>query len=377
MPSLSPAGALTLLCVACLTIMVGCVIVPGLPGVSAGLSLSADPTWLVTLPSLGVVLFAPAAGWIITRQGARRALRLGLLAYGGLGIVCVALGQAWLVYADRLALGGATALVMVAGTALISDFYSGEARLRMIARQGMAIELGGVVFLALGGLLAQLGWQWPFILYLTAWLLLALSEIFLPAVPQASAPALPASAPRRTPGIMPVHLCAFLSMTVFFTAIVNLPSRLQGIGLSESATGYLLSFVSLVAVGAAAAMPLLTGRFGALRVLALSFAAYVGGHLLFLFSSRLSDFVAGAILLGCGFGFSLPLANHLAVERSPAAQRGRNLAHLSMAIFLGQFLSSALTSLAAPLGGPFAAAAMVGLAGGIAAFTTLSPASRR
>ena len=32
----------------------------------------------------------------------------------------------------------------------------------MIPSQGMLIELGGVIFLFIGGLLATLGWQWPF-----------------------------------------------------------------------------------------------------------------------------------------------------------------------------------------------------------------------
>ena len=39
----------------------------------------------------------------------------------------------------------------------------------MIARQGMAIELGGVLFLFAGGLLAQQRWSLPFALYLCAW----------------------------------------------------------------------------------------------------------------------------------------------------------------------------------------------------------------
>ncbi|CDL38810.1 hypothetical protein HMPREF1144_0026 [Klebsiella sp. OBRC7] len=38
----------------------------------------------------------------------------------------------------------------------------------MIPSQGMLIELGGVIFLFIGGLLATLGWQWPFLLHLFA-----------------------------------------------------------------------------------------------------------------------------------------------------------------------------------------------------------------
>lgn len=54
-------------------------------------------------------------------------------------------------------LGGVTALVMAAGTGLISEFYEGHERLTMIARQGMPIELGGVIFLFIGEVLASEG----------------------------------------------------------------------------------------------------------------------------------------------------------------------------------------------------------------------------
>ena len=141
--SLSALGSHTLLAVATLTIMVGCVIVPGLPAVAAQLGVGSGGSWLVTLPALGVVLFGPAAARLMERAGLRRALMLGLFLYGLLGAAGPYLRGAWLIYADRLLLGGATALVMAAGTGLISTFYTGRARLAMIARQGMAIELGG------------------------------------------------------------------------------------------------------------------------------------------------------------------------------------------------------------------------------------------
>ena len=174
MHQLKTAGAFTLLAVACLTIMVGCVIVPGLTAVAGNLGAPSAASWLVTVPSLGVVIFGPLAGRFIDRLGAYRALLWGLFCYGLLGSGGVLLHGTLPVMIDRLLLGGATAVVMAAGTVLISLFYSGQARMKMIAAQGMSIELGGVIFLFIGGLLASLGWRWPFLLYLVAWLLLAL-----------------------------------------------------------------------------------------------------------------------------------------------------------------------------------------------------------
>ena len=280
--SLSALGSHTLLAVATLTIMVGCVIVPGLPAVAAQLGVGSGGSWLVTLPALGVVLFGPAAARLMERAGLRRALMLGLFLYGLLGAAGPYLRGAWLIYADRLLLGGATALVMAAGTGLISTFYTGRARLAMIARQGMAIELGGVLFLFAGGLLAQQRWSLPFALYLCAWALLALVHFCVPvtavAAPTfAASTAAPASAtptvstaprhggPTAAAAAMPAQVktafaAALLSMVAFFAGIIMLPARLAGLGVDEAGTGYFLSFISLVAVGGAALLPALGRR---------------------------------------------------------------------------------------------------------------------
>lgn len=51
------------------------------------------------------------------------------------------------------------------------------------------------------------------------------------------------------------------------------------------------------------------------------------------------------VLLGGGFGLSVPLVNHMTVSRSNLSNRGRRLASLSMALFSGQFLASFMAML--------------------------------
>ncbi|EHM01593.1 transporter, major facilitator family protein [Acetobacteraceae bacterium AT-5844] len=361
MPALKTSGTVTLLAVACLTIMVGCVIVPGLPSIARQLGMAEAAGWLVTVPSLGVVLFGPFVGKLIRALGLHRALCVGLFSYGLLG-----LAGAWLhgpvpVLADRLLLGGATAIVMASGTGLISEFYEGRARLSMMARQGMAIELGGVIFLFIGGLLATVGWQWPFALYLVSWLFLALVLAFVPAVSQVR---LDASAPdvaAGSPPVMDIYVAACASMIVFFAGVILLPFRLSAAGLGEAEVGYFLSFVSLVAVGGAAIMPRIVHLIGERRTQALAFAGYAFAHVVFLTAGSTALLIAGGVLLGGGFGLSVPLMNHMVVERSPAHRRGDLLAYLSVAIFLGQFLASFLEFLPGQAAS-FGAAALVSAA---------------
>lgn len=368
--AINAPGAFTLLAVACLTIMVGCVIVPGLPRVAVNLGVSGKDSWLVTLPSLGVVLFGALAGKFIQRQGPYRGLYLGLVLYGALGLGAIWLRGVVPVFLDRLLLGGATALVMVGGTSLISRFYQGAARLRMIAAQGMAIELGGVIFLFIGGLLAAQGWWLPFLLYLLAWLFLLMTWVFVPRVtarhePESAFSHEPGQAVSAKSRIGMVFLAAAVSMVVFFSAVIALPERLHGLRLNEAQTGYFLSFVSLVAVAAAWLMPRLVRRVGSHVTLLIAFFAYALAHFLFAFGGDLPLLMLGAILMGSGFGFSIPLVNHLTVEESAIHERGRNLANLSVAIFLGQFLSSFMALIPGDRSLIFIAAAVLAILVGV------------
>ncbi|MDL2192761.1 MFS transporter [Cobetia sp. LC6] len=360
---LSAGGRFTLLAIACLTIMVGTVVAPGLLSIASALEVESHASWLITLPSLGAVLFAPIAGRMIDRIGAYRALTGGLFLYGLLGAGGALLEGMVSVFADRILLGGVTALVMAGGTTLISEWYHGHARLAMIAQQGMSIELGGVIFLFVSGVLAGFAWQLPFLLYLLAWLLLAMLWMMVPR----QSPA----APDETAGqsgqqalsasLTSVYLAAAMAMTLFFTAIVMLPKRLSLLGLNEASTGIFLAAISLVAVVAAMLMPKVSRALREMPTLVLAFLLYAGSLFVFQQAENMTLMSVGAVLSGMGFGFSIPLLNHMTVERSHASVRGRNLSYLTMAIFLGQFLTSFLEFLPGDGSNVFGAAAVLGL----------------
>ncbi len=357
----NPMAGLALLSVACLTIMVGCVLVPGLPEIAAQLGVSQYASSLVTVPALGVVVFGPLVGKLIGRIGLYRTLCTGLFLYGALGVVGAWLHGNLLVFADRFLLGGATAMIMTTGTGLISALYEGKARLSMMAKQGMSIELGGVIFLFVSGLLATVGWRWPFALYLLAWALLVMVVCYVPTTADTTSEQEHQPDQKVPAALQIVYVAAFFTMVSFFTGVIMLPMRLHEIGVSAAQIGYFLSFVSLVAVGAAGTMPRLASRFGESRVLVAGFLCYAISHGCFALADGVIGFAVGGILLGCGFGFTVPLVNHMTVEKSYPQVRGRNLAYLSMAIFSGQFASSFMEYVPGNAQRIFAAAAIVAL----------------
>ena len=342
MTHLSKLGSYTLLCIASLTIMVGALVAPGLISISTALGINEYAVWLVTFPALGAVLFAPIAGKSIDKFGAYRSLIIGLILYGALGFAVYWLQGPWFVLSNRILLGGITAVVMASSTVLMSQWYVGNERLSMIAKQGMAIELGGVLFLFLGGKLASLYWVYPLSLYLVAWLFLLMLLLFVPRKSPSLSDETQGNAPLAQQGLSlkQVYLFATLAMVVFFTAIVQLPNSMAHQGFNEAVVGNVLAFISLVAVVAAHFMPKVVRYMSTTYLLAIAFAAYALGHIVFANADGLPLLLVGSMFAGVGFGFSIPLLNHMTVEKSAANVRGKNLSYFTMAVFGGQFITS-------------------------------------
>lgn len=340
--TLNKAGEFTLLLAATLTIMVGTAVAPGLSSIAEALGVTAYAPLLITLPALGAILFAPIFGKCIDRLGARKTLLLCLIGYCILGVGGLLLHGPIPVAFDRILLGGFAAGIMASGTAEISRWYTGSSRLSMIAKQGMAIELGGVIFLFISGLLSEMAWYGSFFLYFLGLACAILCLLSIPASTKQQQVAPPPAVGKTSQSLRNIMMTAFFAMILFFCIIISLPGHLTTLGFSGSQIGYLLSFVSLVAVFAAMIMPRVVRNTSESTTIKLAFISYGIGHLLFASSTLTYSLIAGALFAGIGFGLSIPLLNHKTVDISTDENRGYNLSRFAMAVFTGQFATSAL-----------------------------------
>ncbi|RBL90944.1 MFS transporter [Chitinophaga flava] len=346
MKKLSGMGRLALLLSSSLTIMVGTAIAPSLTEISKHLGFAKSPGWLITLPSLGVVLFAPFVGKLIDQKGPYVIMLWGLIPYAVLGTIGAVLRNPYLIIIDRLLLGGATAAVQASGTGLIAALFHGKARMKMIAWQGMSIELGGVVFLSIGGLLGELGWQYPFFIYLIGLVCAFLIVRTINLQPAPVAQHDESTDTRISLKLVVIIINSAFAMILFFVAFVGLPVYLTEVfHYSESAIGYFMAFISLIAVVAAGQMPKVVRKFSEFRVVATGFLFFMAGLGTFYLANSLLMLFIAALCMGIGFGFTIPLLNHMTLEESRPSNRGRNLGLYSMGVFGGQFLSSFITEI--------------------------------
>jgi MFS family permease len=336
-----------LLMVASLGIMANALVSAALPAIKDHFAGTPHVNTLVglvvTLPSLGIVLTAAAAGWLNDRIG-RQPVMLGALAlYGlvGLGALLTTSLPALLV--TRFLLGVAIGGTMTSAMAMIGDRFQGEARIRFMSTQAAVMSGASMVFLLTGGLLAELGWRWPFLLYAAGWMLIPVALAVLPE----SKPAGPAAASEDRLALAPlaiVGVSAFLAMVLFYMLPVRLPFHLASLGITSPAIAGLAVALGTLTM---AAMALTYARVAAslppMVVYAIIFGCTAIGFALIGWSSGLPGVLLGSAIAGAGYGWLFPVNNLLIMQRALPHQRGRATGFHTTCIFTGQFFSPLLS----------------------------------
>lgn len=347
-PALSPRGAAALLGVATLTVMASAIVSPALPRMAdafQGEPHAALYTKLVlTMPALVIALLAPAAGWIVDRFGRLRLLGASLALYGLAGAAGYVLQDLTHILVSRALLGLAIAGTMTAMTTLAGDYFQGEARMRFASRQSMTMSIGAVAAFVVGGVLADVDWRLPFLLYLAGWALLAPVLWYLAEPPRAATSTPGARHPSVAwPRVLFVYAVTFLLVAMFYMTAVQLPFLLREIGVERPAlAGLAIATTSLTATLGSWWMPSLRRRAGTLRVYAAALALMGAGYALTGAFAHYAAVIAGAVVAGIGVGLFFPASNLAVLALAPPAVRGRLIGGLTTAIFLGQFLSPVL-----------------------------------
>lgn len=339
------ATRLTLLLASTLTVMSGATISPALPAIEAafaGTAGAATMTRLVlTMPALFIVLVAPFAGAIAARTGKRTLLLAGLVLYAVAGTSGALAPDLVTLLVGRAGLGIAVAFVMTMSVTLIADLYEGPERSRMLGLQAAFASGGGIVFILLGGALAEISWHGPFLVYLAS---LALIPAVLAAIPRpASGRPAPATAP-DWPVIAPVLVVALSVMLAFYLIPVQLPFHLAGrFGVPPVWVGASVATVTLFGFVASMNFGRLRARLAVTRLLTLALAVMAAGYVVIGLATALPVLLAGVALTGLGLGVAMPGLSDWLTARAGVAGRAGAVGALTSAIFLGQFASPLLS----------------------------------
>ncbi|MBT2387152.1 MFS transporter [Streptomyces sp. ISL-11] len=348
---------LTLLLASMLTTMAGAIIAPSLPAMEKHFSAVDNSAFLVrmvlTVPALMIALGAPFVGTLVDRVGRKPVLTASVALFGLAGGSGLLLDNLYAILAGRLLLGVAVAGIMTATTTLVTDYYPGQARSRVLGLQAGFMGFGGVAFLSLGGVLADLTWRGPFAIYLVAVPLTALVLRYVNEPPAAPAPQ--ATDGRRATARFPalaygIYALVLISQIIFYTVPSQLPFYLKDIGgIGASGAGLAIALMSLANALVGLNYGRINQRFAFKPVAIATFTLLATGFAAIGASSSLPLVLLGLVIVGSGIGLLIPNLNTWLASRTPAALRGRVLGGVTSCLFLGQFLSPALTQ---PMTGP-------------------------
>ncbi|MBD2665164.1 MFS transporter [Richelia sinica] len=365
----------TLLLTSTLTIMAGATIAPSLPAMQNHFAnVENVEFWvrlLLTTPALLIALGAPVAGQLVDTLGRKPLLIVSALLYGLAGSSGFVLNSLFQMLAGRAFLGLAVAGIMVSATTLIADYYQGDRRSSFMGLQAAFMSLGGVVFLSVGGFIADINWRFPFLIYLFSWFLLPtiIWALYEPASNSTQNPSTSISSPdvEQTEVKTPFKLLgliygsALILQIVFYMIPVQLPFYLAQLsGASASQSGLAIALVTLFAAIASMNYGKIKQKFSYVQILSISFVLVGLGYIGIGLVGNYNLILLVLIPAGLGLGMLTPNLNVWTTITVPAALRGRALGGLTTCIFLGQFLSPIVTQ---PLNQAIKLSGTYGLAG--------------
>ena len=344
----------TLLMASSLTVMAGATIAPLLPLMSKVFKDIPHAELLsklaLTLPSLMIALVSPLAGYIIDKFGRIKLLLISLILYAVGGTSGLYLTDLYSILAGRAVLGVAVAGVMTTATTLIADYLDGIERNKFMGLQGAAMALGGMVFVGSGGVLADIGWRYPFALYFFSLILLPLAFTYLFEPGGKSAPQKASTSENKQVVPYPrflvnfVYIVTFLGMIMYYLVPVQLPYYVQELGVQKNALSALaIAVATLMGAIGSFSYRRVKAHLSFTQIFALSFGLMGVGFFVVSMASSYNIVLVGMFIGGLGAGYLLPNPSLWMMSLAPEKIRGRLIGRLTMAVFLGHFFSPILS----------------------------------
>ncbi len=298
---------------------------------------------LLSIPALFIILGAPFVGWMSDNIGRKGLLNASLLVFGISGASGYFADSFFFMFVGRAVLGLSIAGIKTATGAMVGAYYEGAERNKIIGWQGSAMKIGGVIFMLLGGFLANFNWQAPFLGYMLAFVILpggfiALSES-LPAARQSQL----ADSDSNSPAIpfwpaTYVFISAFLASGLFFITPVQLPFYLQNaFSASPFEMGAAIALGNTIGALSSLVYHKFKTRMNFVAIYAVIFLSMALGYSVVAMATSYAAALAGMVVAGIGFGLYVPNHSSWILSIVSAKRRGFGVGIVTTAMFLGQF----------------------------------------
>ena len=345
-------------------------ITPAFPRVIHDLGIkSGQIGLLITVFTFPGIFLSPLMGILADRFGRKVILVPSLVLFAIAGGACGLVRGFHLLLVLRFFQGvGAAALGALSAT-VIGDLFDGRARAAAMGYNASVLSIGTATYPSVGGTLALLGWNYPFLLPFLALpvALLVLLKLDSPEpdgkmkLKEYLKSAGAVLVHRRVAGVFLVSVATFIvlygSLLTFFPLIAS-----QRFGASTMVIGLLMSAMSLTTAITSSQLGRLTRRFSEVALIRFSFLLYGAALLTIPASPRLEFYLISAFIFGIGHGMNIPCIMSLLAGYAPMELRGVLMSVNGTVLRLGQTMGPLVMGFAFMLwgmGGPFYAGAIL------------------
>ena len=359
---------------ATLALMCGAALTPGTTKMLAAFeSVPNAGLWIsliLTLPALFVVIGGPISGFLTDRFGRKKVLVSALLLCGLSGTAGYFLHSLWAILVSRAFVGIGIAGVTTATNALISDLFEGSSRARFMGYQSAITGFNGVVFLILGGILADINWRFAFLAYTLLLVLFPLAWIFIrePAGIKQHGDEVIETKLQLDGKKLFIFAATFISQLTFVTVPIFIGYYLIGLfHANNTMVGVVGAISNLAAFLTGLVYGRIRERMSYQRLFLISGVSMGVGLLVMGLANSWFLIILAEVILGVCVGLNLSnLPTWLASEVSPYVRGRANGIYVSM-MYFGQFAGAVLfTPLSAITGYPtvyFIVSVVITLAG--------------
>lgn len=343
MNHISPLTKLTLLFLALTTMMSNVAVVtviPLLKDIFPSDNIELYSRLMITLPSLMIAIFAPFLGHIIYRVGKKKSVLFGLILFSLTGTAGLYLNSIESILISRAFFGLSVAILMIVSTALVGDYFKGEERHKFMGYQMAFTSIGGIIFVVGGGMLSDISWHYPFIIYAIGILLFPLAFKHIKPMPIVDT----TDESEADEKVFFIYVLAFILMSIFYVLPTQMPFLFMNhFGVSGTMTGAIISSAFVFHAFGAIAFAKLKRYLNFKSIYILGLLIISIGFIFIGLIENIYWFFVTAPMMGFGGGILMTCVTAWMLSLVSSEKRVKSSGYLTSSLFMGQFFSPIFT----------------------------------
>ena len=287
----------------------------------------------------------PLLGVLADRFGRKRILVPSMMLFGIAGVVCALARDYNLLLFFRFLQGIGAASLGSLNVTLIGDLFSGDERTAAMGYNASVLSVGTASYPAIGGILASVGWYYPFVLPIVA-VPLGFLVLFSLKNPEPEkqqnfrdyVKAAWASIKKRQ--VIVLLIISTITFIILYGSFLTYFPILAGGSFKANPVtiGLLMSAMSLITAASSSQLGRITKILSKKTLIKVTYLFYGLGLVFFTMIPKIGLLLIPIVIFGIGHGLNFPSIQTLLAGMAPLEYRGAFMSINGMVLRLGQTL---------------------------------------